>query len=223
MYVIVAGAGLIGYEISKQLVENKHDVVVIEKDVKVCEVLYTETGALVINGDATDLKNLEKAGADKADVILCLMRNAADNIACALLSKSLQIPRIIARLRDEHYEEAYRLAGVTTIVRLAELVVNQILVEIEQPKVKKIVSLGSGKAEIYAVKIPGNSKSVGMAIKDITQHKNFPENCTFLGVFKGEDEDFLIPRGNYVLCEGDTVFLVAPGEHIKQATDFLGI
>ena len=223
MYVIVAGAGLIGYEISVQLVENKHDVVVIEKDIKVCESLYTETGALVINGDATDLKNLKKAGADTADVILCLMRIPADNIACALLSKSLKIPRIIARMREAHYEDAYRLAGVTTIVRLSDLVVHQILVEIEQPKVRKIVSLGSGKAEIYAVKIPAESKCSGKSIKNITQNKNFPKNCNFIGVFKEKEDDFLIPRGDYVLCKDDTIFLVAPSLNIKQATDFLGI
>ena len=99
MYIIIAGAGLIGYEVTRELVENKHDVVVIDRDSGVCESIYSDTGAIAICGNATDINILEKAGAHKADSILCLMRLSADNIACALLAKSLKIPNIIARLR----------------------------------------------------------------------------------------------------------------------------
>ena len=119
MYIIIAGAGLIGYQVTKELVENKHDVVVIDRDQQVCESIYAETGAIAICGNATELHILEEAGASKADTLLCLMRAAADNIACSLLAKSLKIPHIIARLRNPRYEGAYKLAGVTTIVRMA--------------------------------------------------------------------------------------------------------
>jgi trk system potassium uptake protein TrkA len=100
MYVIVAGAGVIGIQITQMLLANKHDVVAIDRDANVCEAVYAETGALTIHGNATDLDVLEKAGAKKADAVVCLMHLAADNIACALLAKSLGVPRIIARLRN---------------------------------------------------------------------------------------------------------------------------
>lgn len=221
MYVIVAGAGIIGQEITKVLTENKHDVVVIDKDPDVCESIYAETGALTINGNATDIHILEKAGAIKADVILCLMHQSADNIACALLSRSLGIPRIVSRLRSPRYEEAYRLAGVTSIVKMADLLVNQIIMEIEQPKVKKIMTLGGGKAEIYAAKIPEGAKSKGMKIKDIVQKKNFPSECLFIGLYKEEKGEFLIPRGSHVIDEGDLVFLLSRSKFIKKATDYI--
>ena len=83
-----------------------------------------------------------------------------DNLTHAILSKSLGIPRIIARLRDPHYEQAYRGAGVTTIVNVAGLLINQVMKEIEQPKVKRIMTLGGEKTEVYMVKIPKRAKSV---------------------------------------------------------------
>ena len=220
MYVIIAGAGLIGHEVTTRLVANKHDVVVIDKEQDVCESIYAETGAVAIQGSATDINTLERAGADKTDAILCLMRLASDNIACALIAKSLGIPRIIARLRDPRYEQAYRLAGVNTIVRMADLLINQILMEIEQPKVKKVMTLSGGKAEIYAVRLPEKAKSVGMTVKDIAQSKDFPKDCVFMGIYK-EQGDFLIPRGNYTLQQLDTIFLVSTSQFIKQASDFL--
>lgn len=221
MYIIIAGAGIIGHEVARVLVENKHDVVVIDKDPGVCEAIYAETGALTINGNATDIHTLEKAGAIKAEVILCLMREAADNIACALLAKSLGIPRIVARLRNPRYAEAYMLAGVTTIVRMSDLLVNQIVMEIEQPKVKKVTTLGGGKAQVYAVKIPSAAQSIGMKIKDITEKRRFPKEVVFVGIYREDKGDFMIPRGSNVIEEGDTVFLISKSQYIKQATDFL--
>jgi len=221
MYIIVAGAGIIGRQITKVLVGNRHDVVVIDKDPEVCESIYAETGALTIRGSATDIHVLEKAGAIKADAIVCLMHQAADNIACALLAKSLGIPRIVTRLRNPRYEESIRLAGVTAIVSMADLLVNQLIMEIEQPKVKQIMTLGGGKAEIYAVKIPQDAASVGMKVQEIAAKKKFPKEVVFIGIFKEEKGDFLIPRGNHIIQEGDTVFLASKSKYIKQATDFL--
>jgi len=221
MFVIVAGAGLTGSGITRMLVRNRHDVVVIDVLREACEAIHAETGAMAIHGSATDIQVLEEAGAAKADVILCLMRNDLDNVACTLLSKSLKIPRIIARVRNPRYEEACRLAGVTKTVRVADLLLNQIMTEVEQPKVKMIMTLGAGKAQIYAVKIPEDAQSVGMAIKEITQKKNFPNECVFMGIYQEAKEDFAIPRGNHVLREGDMVFLVSKSQFVKEATDFL--
>ena len=84
MYIIIAGAGRVGSEITKIMVNNKHDVVVIDIDPEICNDIYSETGAMTINGNATTIRTLEKAGAEKADAILCLMHSEADNIACSI-------------------------------------------------------------------------------------------------------------------------------------------
>lgn len=221
MYVIIAGVGVIGKQITQVLVENKHDVVVIDRDTDVCEAVYAETGALTIQGNATDIHILQKAGATKADVIVCLMHLAADNIACALLAKSLGIPRVVMRSRNPVYDDAYRLAGGTDIVRMADLVVNQLIMEIEQPKVKKIMTLGGGSAGIYVVIIPENASCADLTIKEIAQKRTFPKDCLIIGIYKHDKDDFVIPRGNQTLEQGDTVFFLARTHDIKKATDFL--
>jgi trk system potassium uptake protein TrkA len=221
MLVIIAGAGRIGREITRILAEKKHDVVVIDKDQQVCETIYSETGAMTINSSATVLKTLEKAGADKADAIICLMHHEADNIACALLAKSLGVPRIVARLINPIYEQAYKLAGVNFMVRTVDLVINQMLIEIERPQVRQIITLRGGKAQVYTVKVPERAKVIGKTIKDITGQKDFPDECVFMGVDNDEREEFSITRGNYVIQEGDIIFLISKSAYIKQATDVL--
>ncbi|MBN1697379.1 MAG: TrkA family potassium uptake protein [Spirochaetales bacterium] len=221
MYIIVCGAGTIGTEVTKLLVAHRHNVVVIDKDSLACQVVHSETGAPAIVGNVTDLTVLEKAGARNADIVLCLARLDSDNITSALLAKSLGVPRIIARLYNPHYEESYRLAGVSLLVRVADLLINQIMIEIEQPKVRNIMTLGKGKADVFAIKIPAKAKSIGIKIREITQHKKFPDECVFMGVYKEEIDEFVIPRGEYELAAGDTVFLITKKEFIEHAADFL--
>ena len=221
MRVVVAGAGVIGYQVITMLVANKHDVVVIDKDRETCETVYNETGAVIFHGSATDIRILDKAGVRNSDAIACLLRDDGDNIASAILGKSLGVPSIIAVLRKPDYEEAYRTVGVTKIISTTDLLAHQVITEIEQPKVKKIMSIGGGKAEIYAVQVPVDAKSVGMTIREITQHKKFPQDCVFMGIYSEEEDNFSIPRGDHMLHQSDNVFLVSRGGSAKQATDFL--
>ncbi|MEJ2235322.1 MAG: NAD-binding protein, partial [Syntrophobacterales bacterium] len=99
MRIIVAGAGVTGYLLLKMLVAKKHDVVVIDINRETCEEVYAETGAMTIHGSATDLRILKKAGTQNSDVFLCLVRHDSDNLAIAILAKSLGVPSIIALLR----------------------------------------------------------------------------------------------------------------------------
>ena len=221
MRIIVAGAGVTGYLLLKMLVAKKHDVVVIDVDREVCEEVYAETGAMTIHGSATDIRILEKAGMQNADVVLCLVRHDSDNIAISILAKSLGVKSIIALLRKPEYAPAYKSAGVTTIISLTDLLLHQLMMEIEQPNVKSIMPLGGGKAEIYAVEIPPGAKSIGMTVREITEQRGFPQECVFVGIYHEDSDIFCIPRGDHDLKEWDTIFLVSNSQYIKPATDFL--
>ncbi|MBN2531314.1 MAG: TrkA family potassium uptake protein [Spirochaetales bacterium] len=123
----------------------------------------------------------------------------SDNIACALPGRNQGIPRVIARLRNTHYEDSYRLAGVTTLVRVADLLINQIMIEIEQPRVRSIMTPGKGKAEVFAIRIPPDARSIGVRIKEITRNRKFPGECVFMGIYKEKTDEFLIPRGEHII------------------------
>jgi trk system potassium uptake protein TrkA len=222
MKIVVAGAGLVGRELTRKLLDHKHDVVVIDIDHEVCDNLYAETGALTVNGSATSLTTLKDAGVHRADVLLCLMRNDVDNISCSILAKSLGVPRILARMRDPGYENAYSMSGVTSIVRVADLLLDQLIMEVEQPPVKRIMSLGGGDAHVYAVRIPEGADCIGKSVKEIAEVSSFPTESLLMGIYREEDERFLIPRGGYVLSANDTVFVIAHAGDIQHIASALG-
>ena len=116
MYIIITGGGMVGGGLLRMLLDNKHDVVLIEQDKETCDRLYAETGVVAINAGATNIEALNEAGISKADVLVATTGKDADNLAVAILAKSFEVPQIIVRMRDPAYKNAYIVAGVHSIV-----------------------------------------------------------------------------------------------------------
>lgn len=220
MYIIVAGGGVVGRNLTAQLVED-HDVVVIDLDESVCERIYSEYGAISVHGNATKIKVLQEAGIEKADVAVGVMRNDADNLAFSLLAKNYDIDQIMVRMRDPEYKSAYQLAGATTISGVIDIMVEEFVLDIEQPDVRKVYSLSNGKAEISILTIPEDALCIGMTISDIARADDFPDQLLIAGKFDYEADEFNIPHGSTQLEPLDQVFLVGPADETSQAAKFL--
>lgn len=221
MYIVVAGGGMVGGRLVRRLLEKKHDVVMIETDREICNRLYAETGVVAVTGKASRIEVLKEANVEKADVMVVATPDDADNLACAILAKSLKVPRVIVRMRDPSYENAYKVAGVSKIVRVTDLMVNQMLMEIENPKVRRISTVGGGRANIFMVIVPKGGLVAGLTICQIAENKAFPEQCVFIAVYAEEKGEFNLPRGEQVISEGDELFLISTAENIRKVGDFL--
>ena len=221
MYIVIAGAGMVGSEVVQELLGNKHDVVVIEQDKETCDKLYSKTGVVVIHGSASQIEIIKEAHIEKADLAVAATGNDATNLAFALLAKSYRVPQVIVRMRDPEYENAYQVAGVNAIVRVTDLMVNQMIMEIEKPKVRKITSIGAGKANIFMVSVPKGARVAGRKVHEIAESRRFPDDCNFIAIFNQEKEEFVIPRGQRAIQEGDELFLISAAKDINKAVDFL--
>ncbi|MFC1538530.1 potassium channel family protein [Candidatus Latescibacterota bacterium] len=219
MYVIIGGGGLIGAGLVQNLTEQKHDVVLIERDHGVCEEIYAKYGAITIEGNATDLETLENAGIERCDVAVATMKNDADNLAFAMLAKHNNVSQIIVRMNDPKYEDVYKTIGVKNISRGTELLIGQIMFIIENPELRTIISFGEIEIDIFM--IPPNAQCVGDSITNIVSKKGFPNSIIFSCLFLASTQSFIIPKGNTVLSENDKVFICGSRENIKEAIKFL--
>jgi trk system potassium uptake protein TrkA len=221
MYIVVAGGGTVGGRLVRSLLEKKHDVVLIDSDREICNKLYAETGVVAVCGKATQIDVLKEAGARKADIMVIATPYDPDNLASAILARSLGVPRIVVRMRDPDYEDAYKVAGVTKVVRTTDLMVNQMMMEIENPRVRPITAIGGGRANIFMVVVPKAAQVAGKSIREIVTMEGFPAQCIFIAVYAAERGQFSIPRGEQVIHEGDELFLIATAENIKTVDEFL--
>ncbi|WP_027338623.1 potassium channel family protein [Halonatronum saccharophilum] len=220
MYIIVAGGGVVGRNLIKRLAE-KHDVVLIDLDRDICERVYSSYGAISICGNSTNINVLREAGIEKCDVVVSVMRNDADNLAFSLLAKNYGVEQIMVRMRDPEYKSAYRMAGATTIAGIVDMMVEDFVLDIEQPDVRKLFALSGGKAEISILTLPKGSWCHGKTISELVRTEGFPDNILIAGLYNEEDDLFTIPKGDTIIKELNQLFLVGAADNITKAAKML--
>ena len=223
MYVIIGGGGLLGRNVARKLSASKHDVIVIDERAEVCEYIYERLGVVAIKGSATEIRTLKEAGIEKADVAVASMHSDADNLSLTIIANSFGVPRIYARMRDPSYKPVYERAGATDAIDVVELSATPLVFEIEEPEVCVVYTFRGGRGAIAIVKIPEKSTIVEKTIAQIASDDRFPSDCLINGIFREEEDEFCVPRGNRKIYGGDEVFITAPLESIRKAARFMGI
>ena len=96
MYILIVGAGNVGYFLARRLCAQSHTVSVVDKDKPLCEEVAKEIEALVINGDGCDPRILQEAGIERADVVAAVTGDDEDNlIICQLAKERFGIQRTV--------------------------------------------------------------------------------------------------------------------------------
>ena len=222
MRILIAGAGITGRRLASQLSKGRHDVTLVDLNRDLCEVASSQLGVSAICGNATDIAVLEEAEIARADVAVALMRESADNLAFALLSQSAGVRRIIARMRNPKYREAFELAGVTTIVDVAGLYLDQMTLEIEHPQVQQIASVAAGQGLIVFVTIEEGSYASGHTLDELRSDRRFPVGCVVSGLHRASSEKLIFPTGRDRILPGDRLLLVGSLEGLTRAADLMG-
>ncbi|MFN3431778.1 MAG: potassium channel family protein [Candidatus Sericytochromatia bacterium] len=208
MYIVIAGGGLMGLSLAEQLVAHKHDVLVIDPDPSVCEYAQAEIGTMVHCGNATSTKALEAVGLRRAQIVVAMMRNDADNLAFILLAKSYGVERRLVRMREKPFEQAYLLAGATAICSSVDPLIDQMIVNIEYPEIKALMRIGKRDIDVFEVTVPKDAQVAGMTVEAIAQTMALPPTCNFVAVENAQGT-MEIARGHTVVPGGTNVILLA--------------
>lgn len=215
MYIVIAGGGIVGKTIVKEL-SKQHDVVVIESNYEYCQDISAKYGAVAIHGDATSIQTLKEAGIETCDYALGVMDDDTQNLLFALLCKNFKIKNIFVRMRNPEYREAYELAGATNIGNSVQMMANKFVLDIENPNMRRVASLSKGKADVTIVSLEANFKYKGKTIADITSLTGFPVDVVIAGVFDTETDEFIVPRGNTQITNHNQLFIVGKRESVKK-------
>ncbi len=221
MRIIIGGGKKVGTEMIRNLLKAKHDIIVIDKEKAVCDKVYSEFGVVAINGSIADIEILVEAEIRKADIVVAATGNDADNLAFAILAKNFGVPQIVVPAHTPAYESAYRMAGATAVVRVTDLIVNHLIMEIEHPKARNISSIAGGRANVFLVIIPSGAKVIGKTVREIAENPKFPHQCNFIAVYNVSTDTFSIPRGEHVIKANDEIYLISPADYIKPAVSIL--
>ncbi len=127
MFIIIGGGGKVGYYLTQALLEQGHEVVLIEQAPRKAAALTEKLGNVVMEGDAADATTLENAGIVRADIVIAVTGHDEDNLViCQMAKRKFKVGRTIARINNPKNERIFERLGIDTTVSTTNLVLNAI-------------------------------------------------------------------------------------------------
>ncbi len=170
MYIIVVGAGKVGYYLAKELLEapEGHEVLVIEQDAAKCERVTQELGDIALRGDGCEAATMEKAGFGRADMVIAVTGDDEDNlVVCQVAKARFSVPRTVARINNPKNESIFKRLGIDTTVSATAAILAQIEQELPTHPLIHLLQLKGGGLEIVEVKVPKSASVVGQRIGEL--------------------------------------------------------
>ncbi|MFA6079806.1 MAG: NAD-binding protein [Candidatus Omnitrophota bacterium] len=216
MYIVIVGAGRIGFNLAQKLIQDKHAVTVIEKDEKRCEGISQNIDAMVINGDGCDPRYLEDAQVGRANVVAAVTADDEDNlIICQLAKEVFGVKRTVARVNNPRNEHIFNALGVDVPVNSTAIIAKIIEEESSFEDFINLMTFKRGKLALVRIDLTSTSPVIDKAVKEIT----LPENSVFVSIVRGES--IIVPKGDTVLLKGDDVIALTTIENEQQLLNML--
>jgi trk system potassium uptake protein TrkA len=166
MFVVVAGAGKVGYHLAKALIAD-HEVLLIEIDAGRVDFVSEELGAEVImQGDACDAATMERAGMERADLVVAAVGEDRDNLTfCQIAKARFAVPRAVARINNPQNEILFRKLGIDSTVSATNLILGHIEQELPWRGMIPLMTLQG--IELVEVRVPREANIVGKQVKQL--------------------------------------------------------
>ena len=203
MYVVIAGAGKVGWNLSRELLDKGHEVALIEGDRARYDAVEQELEHAIQYGDATELWVLERAGINRADLTIAVTGDDEDNLLiCQLAKEKYLCERIIARVNNPRNREHFELLGITPLVSATDLILRLIEHEVPEYGLVHLLDLPEQRLEIIEILLPSDSRAAGQRVGDL----QMPEGALLISVLR-EGTGF-VPNSETVLEAGDEILAV---------------
>lgn len=224
MKIIVAGDGKLGSLLTRQLSAEGYDLTLIDANLKQLESSEERFDIMVVQGNCASMDVLEQAGVDEADLLIAVTGADEINLLCCMTAHGMN-PRLhtIARVRNPEYtDQIYKMRDMFAL----SMTVNpekQAAVEIERllkyPGFLKRDTFAKGRVEIVELRIDANNRLCNVALNDM----NNIVKCKILVCAVLRNGTAIAPDGNFVLREGDRIFVTAATKELTMLLKNLGV
>ena len=212
MYIIIVGGGRVGYYLLKAMLKEEHEVLVIEKDARLCQVINDELGSVCFRGDGCEAATLAEVGTGRADMLVAVTGDDEDNlVSCQVAKHKHNVPRTIARIRNPKNADLFRKLGVDVTVNTTDMIIQAIEHEVPTHPVTELLTLEEQGMVLVDVRITPESTTVGKAVKELSLPKE-----SKLALIIPKEGNAHVPVANTVLKDGDQIIAVTPSENTEE-------
>jgi trk system potassium uptake protein TrkA len=200
---VVAGGGKVGWNLSRELIEKGHEVTLIENNRRRYLIIEEELEHAVQYGDASELWVLERAGIQRADLVIAVTGDDEDNLlVCQIAREKYLCDRIIARVNNPRNLQWFELLGIQPAVSATDLILRLIEHEVPSYGLVHLLDLPAEQLEIIEVEVTDSAPAAGKEVAQVT----LPEGSLIISVLR--DGKGFVPKADTVIEAGDEVLLV---------------
>ena len=207
MYIIVVGGGRIGYYLIKALMDEGHEVLLVEKEAAICEAITDELGSICIRGDGCETATLAEIGTDRADMLIAVTGDDEDNlVACQVAKHKFKVSRTIARIRNPKNEALFKKLGVDVTVSGTNVILEHIEEEVPTHPLTHLLAIEDSGLEIVEVRIPLEAPTVGKAVRQLS----LPKGSKLALVIRKEGKNRVPTLNTIIRAEDRIIALTTP-------------
>lgn len=169
MYLVIVGGGKVGAPLASSLINEGHEVFVLDHDPEIVASLQRELGMIATVGEATSVRALQEAGASRAGAIVAVTDSDEDNLAaCQLARSNFDIPRTIAVAHSPENAELFDMAGVDLVVSSTDLVLSNLTTALPAHPLIRLMPIADRSQELVAIKLPAAGTVIGRTLSELT-------------------------------------------------------
>ena len=203
MYVLIVGGGKVGWNLARELIDKGEEITLIESDRRRYLVIEQELEHAVQYGDASELWVLERAGIQRADLVIAVTADDEDNILiCQMARDKYEVERIVARVNNPRNLDHFKELGIEPAVSATDLILRLIEHEVPQYGLVHLLDLAGDRLEIIELIVNEQSPVAGQRVDDVAM----PDGSLIISVLR-EGGGF-VPQGDTVIEAGDEVLVV---------------
>ena len=210
MNILIIGAGEVGLHLTRRLCAEKHNITILEKDPAVAHQADEQLDARVVIGSGSSFEDLKRAAIEEAEVLAALSNVDEVNLLAGRYAKKLNIPQIIARIRNPEYIEpdfilSKEEIGIDLLIHPEKETANAIIRLLKQSSATDIVEFAKGKIQLMGIRLEADSPILHKTLQEIWDEN---DNLAARIVAIKRKENTIIPGGNDILVPRDQIFVV---------------
>lgn len=220
--VLIIGGGRISHYLAEDLLKNKLDVKIIEKDYKRClELSDLLPGASIIHGDGTDQTVLNDEGINDCDCLVALTGIDEENIIISMYANKLDVQKIVAKVNNPSFASLMESIGVASVISPKDITATRMLRYIRATNnargnnILTLYKIVNGEVEAIEFIAKENHKMLNVPLKDLKLKKKI----LIAGIIR--NEQVIVPSGNDVIQMNDRVIVVSTNQYLDDLSDIL--
>ena len=224
MKIVIAGAGEMGSHLAKMLSGNGHDITIIDADQKLLSDVGSLADVISVEGDSTTFAVLRKAQVRKCDLFIAVNHIENDNVVAAMLAKQLGAKKSIARIDNNEYlepnnKEIFIEMGIDYLFYPEKVAAREVINLLGHTSTTEYVDFSSGKLSLVVFRLEPASSLIG---RELTGFSEDDAPLSYRTVAITRAGQTIIPRGGERFAEGDTVYVIARQDAVKEVMEFSG-